>query len=397
MTKRLSIAVGPNELRGLALRAGALHWHGCVPLTSVDAADAALRALLSSAPRAFARTRATVVLSPRWVQLKRLDGLPLVRPARLVDQLLRENEQSFFLSRGRPATIVARLDRDGAAWGAAFDTDMLNALVRGARSARVRIVSVAPSLGALAAAFSGQQLTWSDGEQAFEIQGSGDGVAQLRRVLDGRSAASMPMPELLRPLGVEAESFLPALAAATVRRSLPLSWRPCNDSARLLQRRRAVNAAACIALVAAAVSALSARGVHAVLLARDSERELQRLDAERRELAFTQAELRRVDDALGVAARFAAERGRVTRVLAALSEAAPESTAILDLRVDSVEGSFSAIAPHVAELLPAMATVGAIGAPQIVGSVTRETIAGARLERGAFRFRRPRDTRVRPR
>jgi len=52
--------------------------------------------------------------------------------------------------------------------------------------------------------------------------------------------------------------------------------------------------------------------------------------------------------------------------------------------------SFTAIAPHIADVLPELASVDGLESPRIVGSVTREVIGGVHVERATFRFRRPR-------
>jgi hypothetical protein len=63
-------------------------------------------------------------------------------------------------------------------------------------------------------------------------------------------------------------------------------------------------------------------------------------------------------------------------------------TAMLTFHVDSVEGAFTAIAPHVADVLPELANAREIVEPRIVGSVTREVLGGVHVERASFRFRR---------
>jgi hypothetical protein len=390
MSKHICIAVGAAGVHALWVQSGALRWYAQAPLPDRDHLEAALCTMLSAAPRGRSRARATVVLSPRWVQTRQLQGLPAVASARTAAQLVRENEQSFFLWHGRPAMIVAQFARDRAAWAAAFDADCLDAVVRAARAARLRVVQIAPAVAAIAAAFPNERIVWPDGEDAFAIQGTLDGLADLRRVTAGATTECAPLPDLLRPIGACAYGYIPALAAAQAPHRLPLGWRPCADPARLRRRRSIANAAACIALAAATAAAAAAPSFRASLSARASERQLQGLAATRRDLASAQAELRRVSDGLDHAARFAAERGGITRLLATLSGAAPESTAILDIRVDSVEGSFTAIAPHVADLLPVLTTAEGIDAPQIIGPVSRQIIAGARLERASFRFRRPR-------
>lgn len=397
MSKHIAIAIGQNELRAVWMRSGALRWHARATLLDACALDGALRTLLSSAPRALARARATIVLSPHWVQTKQPRGLPSIKSRRLVTQLLRENEQAFFLWTGRATTVVAHVAPNGAVWGAAFDTEFLDVVVRVMRSARLRVVEIAPSVAAIAAAFPGQSMTWRDGDTAFQVRGGRDGLVDLRRIATCESVEPLPSPAALRAIGAEAEHFVPVYAAATLRRRLPLAWRPSVDPTRLRLRTRLIRAAACVAMLAAGAAAMLAPGIRAANSTRASERELRRLRGVQQELSSVQSNLGRVSEALASIAVFTAGRGQLTRTLGALSQEIPESTAILDIRVDSAEGSFAAIAPNIADVLPALVDVTEIAAPQIVGSVTRETIAGARLERAAFRFRRPHAARTRSR
>jgi len=139
--------------------------------------------------------------------------------------------------------------------------------------------------------------------------------------------------------------------------------------------------------------ALVAPGIRAARYARAWKRELSRTRATQTELARVQSDLRRVSEALDRIAAYGAGRGGITRALASLSRSLPDSTAILTIHLDSANGSFTAISPHVTDVLPALDDTESIVAPRIVGSLTRDVIAGATLERAAFRFRRPRMTR----
>jgi len=85
-----------------------------------------------------------------------------------------------------------------------------------------------------------------------------------------------------------------------------------------------------------------------------------------------------------------ARRGRITLLLGAFSRVLPESTAIVELRIDSTGGSFTALSPHAADILPQLAGIDGATSARIAGTITRENVAGAQLERATFRFERPR-------
>jgi hypothetical protein len=140
--------------------------------------------------------------------------------------------------------------------------------------------------------------------------------------------------------------------------------------------------------VSTGTAALMARGYHAAQIAaaangalaalRDSELAADHVDAE---LRRTTADLDRID-------QFAAARGRLTTLLGAISEALPDSTAVVSLRLDTLDATFMVLAPHAADVLPSLLDLRSVAAPRIVGAVTREVQAGVRLERASFRFRR---------
>ena len=167
-----------------------------------------------------------------------------------------------------------------------------------------------------------------------------------------------------------------------------MTWTPPRDPVRVRLIAQARRTAIVVATGTAAAFAAFGPGIHASRVARESEAELQRLRGAQLSLARDEAELRRITDFLNRVESFRAQRGRITRVVGALSQALPESTAMLSFHVDSVEGSFTAVAPHIADVLPELGSIEMISAPRIVGSVTREVIGGVRVERAAFRFRR---------
>ncbi|HMA25608.1 MAG TPA: hypothetical protein VKP00_16465, partial [Gemmatimonadaceae bacterium] len=189
-------------------------------------------------------------------------------------------------------------------------------------------------------------------------------------------------------VGGDAGEYLAAYAAAVAPRRLPLGWRPRADAARVRRWKQTARVAACVALLATVTFALVAPGIRAARYAVAWKHELSRSRAAQAELARVQSDLRRVSEALDRIAAYDAGRGGITRVLASLSSSLPDSTAILTIHLDSANGSFTAISPHVTNVLPALDDSETIVAPRILGSVTRDLIGGATLERAAFRFRR---------
>lgn len=384
----LGIAVGALEIRTVLVRRRAIEWHGVAPISGVHNIGIALRDLLLTAPRLDRRTRVTVAVSPEWVQVKSLLGRPAVKPARLARQLLRENQRAFFLCKGSAAIIVESELSKAAVWGAAFDRDVIDQVTQALRVTRAAGRLAAPAVVAIAAAFPNQSVVWSDGEHCFEIEGNRDGIRRVERIPRRSASGSSNLPAALEYLDYDAIRFLDAYAAAVAPRKLVLSWQLSSDASRTQVWARMRGAAAVVALSASMAFAALGPAYRARSLTRMAERELDRNRLVRLELARNEGELRRVTQVLNHVELFRGQRGRVTRVLGELAESIPESTAILTLHVDSLEGAFTAIAPHVADVLPELVNVRDVIAPRIVGSVTHEVVGGVSVERASFRFRR---------
>jgi len=389
----LGVAVGEREIRAVLVRRGAVQWHSSESFAGVGALGNALRTVLSRAPRRPMGTRVTIVISPMWVQVKSLSGVPSIKPARLASQLVRENQQAFFLWKGTPALIadVQRL-KTGAAWGAAFDREVIDELTQSFRGARMTIGCVAPAVVAIVAALPNELVQWTDGDDRLELEGDAGGLRRLERISHDATQPTAALPAALARLGDDAWRFLDAYGAAVAPGQLPLAWRVQSDEDRSRVWARVRFVAMASALAAAAIFAAVGPGWRARSFGLAADRELAQSRGVQIELARNESELRRVTQMLNRLESFRAERGKVTRILGQLAQSIPDSTAMLTFRVDSVEGAFTAIAPHVADVLPELESVDDIVAPRIVGSVTREVFSGVRVERATFRFRRSRPT-----
>jgi hypothetical protein len=391
----LGVAIGGREIRGLLVHRGVVQWHSSQGFAEVGGLAAALRTLLSRAPRLSIGTRITVVVSPAWVQVKSLSGLPPVKPARLASQLICENQQAFFLWKGSPA-LIAHTERgeDGTAWGAAFDRAVVHEITQAFRAMRMAVAYVTPSAVATVAALPGQVIAWIDGDERFEIEGDRDGLRRVERIVDDAALAPTSLPVALTELEDDAQRLLDAYAAAVAPRRMALGCRLQTDEAWLRRWARVRNAGIAAALFAAAIFAAIGAGTRAQNFGRSADVELARSRQAAIDLARNESELRRVTQVLNRVESFRAERGRVTRILGELAKSIPESTAMLTFHVDTVEGGFTAIAPHVADVLPELESIREIAEPRIVSSVTREILGGVHIERASFRFRRARQMRV---
>jgi hypothetical protein len=390
MTTRLGLEVRERELCAVMLRSGTLCWHGRVTLADSVPLSESVAELLATAPRrGLVRAQLRVALGLGSAQVKRLHGLPSLRHRSQMTQLLRENAGALFL-RTFGAAVIPEVHRtgDGQCWGALLDRAALEMVVVAAQHCRWRVVLVVPTISALARVHVSGVLVLSDGAHHVELTTDRGELRGVRRVSAGAAQLTIPAP--LRELGEDAVAFVGAYAAALSARNDPLAWTPEASPARATAIRRAKLTAWTVALAAACAAAVVAPTLRAALFVRREGASAIRTRATELEVARTDAELLRATQLLNAVDAFDASRGQLTRMLAALGQAIPESTAIVALRVDSIEGSFVAVSPHVADLLAELGSVDQMAGARIVGSLTRETLAGARLERATFRFRRPR-------
>jgi hypothetical protein len=247
---------------------------------------------------------------------------------------------------------------------------------------------VAPTVVTLVASIPNTNIAWSDAGDRFALEGDINGLRRADRIQSDATVEWFNLPRPLSQLGDDAPRFLDAYAAAVAPRRLSLCWRVGSVEPRSRAFRRAQNAVLVASLGGALAFGALGPGIRASRFARTAERELAGARSAQLEIGRSQAELRRVTQTLNGIESFRVEHAVVTRILGDLGRVLPESTALLTFHVDSVEGAFTAVAPHVADVLPELANVTQIVSPRIVGSVTREVMSGIRIERATFRFRR---------
>jgi hypothetical protein len=388
--RRVGILVSSDAVRALVVRSGRVTWHAHAAIGEKERAGPALERVLSNLPRArIGRTTVRVAFGLAHSDVKRIEGLPRARHPKILNRLVKENADAFFLRLGA-RTLVAdvALRSDESTWAAAFDAPLVDEVLgtlRGRRLAAAGVMSFAEAVSH--AVPSG---TWCvrDGGVALELTTIEGPVIESRR----RGLGQVDTPDVrvaaLDALGPDGSELIAPFGAAVAPTRALFKWRPAPDPARARTLNAARVAAASLLLILSAGAALFARGVHADRLATAATNELATFHLSAAASARVDAELRRTTAELDRVHQFAATRGRTIALLAALSEALPDSTALVSLRVDTLEGNVVVLAPHAATVLPALFDVPGIFVPRIVGSVTREVQGTARVERASIRFRR---------
>jgi hypothetical protein len=400
---RLGIDVGPERLHAVLTRGSRIIWRGATPVAIRESLADAIERLLSPMPlHGLARRRIHVdaAIGPSFVQTRVLRGLPTVRNARIIPRLVRENVGALFL-RGRSALVLGSIDvrEDGTVWAAAFEQHVIQEISSGLQRSGLRLRRAIPAVSAVASLLLEGSFVWSDGRSRTAASTTNGRLGRVRPTTPLSDPGSDPptIPGELASIGASAWHYAAAYAATQAPRRAPFAWKPERDSrhTKLARRALSLGVAALIAFLGAA--ALLAPGIRAARFIERSKAELTRLTSTRSATARVEAEFRRVSTLVVTIQRFQADRGGLTLLLGEITRKLPDSTAIVSLRVDSLDGNLVILATHAAAVLPPLVSIGRIASPRLVGSVTSEP-GSAHIERATFRFRRARPTsRIRPR
>lgn len=388
MSVSLGIAVGADRVRAVALNAGRIVAATEAEVGPGDSLAGAVAELLAGTPLPrFPRARVTVAVGPSLAQTRRITGLPPLEDAALLAQLVGEAAGKFFLRNGAPlATTGVRMAEPGTVWAAALDERTVRAVEAGCRTARLRVSRFVPAVAVLGHALAEAQVLWPDGGAVAEVRLRGGDMESVRRLSAAQAPAAPPprtVPALAR-LGEAGWRFADAYGAALLPEYEPLVLQVAGTGAGGVSRSRLALAGG--ALAAAAVFAAVAPGFRGVDAEDRAAGRIAAVQDRRRAAAETERELARVTEALAEAAAFDAKGYSPTLLLADLTAALPPGTALVAFRADTAGGSVVALAPRAAAVVQPLERVPAIVAPEIVGPVTREAVAGRELERVTVRF-----------
>lgn len=388
MSVSLGIAIGADRVRAVALRAGRIVAATEAEVGPADSLSAAVAELLAGAPLPrFPRPRVVVALGPSLAQTRRIAGLPALEDERMLAQVVREGAGKFFLRNGVPlATTGVRIVEPGTVWAAALDQRAVGAVEAGCRAAGLRVHRFVPAVAVLGRALADEHVLWPDAGAVAEVWLAGGELQSVRRLSAAHAPAAPPpavLPALAR-LGEGAWRFADAYGAASLPEYEPMVLRPAGAETGDVPRWRlalaggALAAAVACAAVAPALRAMQAEDRAAARIAEVQDR--------RRAASGTESELERITGALAEAAAFSAGSYSPTLLLADLTAALPSGTALVAFRADTAAGSVVALAPRAAAVVQPVEKVPGIVAPEIVGPVTREVLAGRDLERVTIRF-----------
>jgi hypothetical protein len=344
MSLVVGIAIEPDRLRAVAVRGARVLWGVDSTIPADTSLGDVLGAFLGTLPLGrFARPRVTVAVGPMFAQTKRLAGLPPMGDERLLARTVSEHAARFFLRNGIPlVTTSVRLDAQGQPWGAALQKTVVDTIVSACRTSRLRLSGIVPSV----------DVTKAD-------------VAALA------------------PLGSEAMRFAAAYGAAVSAGAL--TWRAGAVAPEDAPRWRLTAIASATGLLA--LGAVLAPGVGARAAEHRAIAHLASIATPTDVAQHAARDDDLVTRALDQVATFDRGRRSATVLMAALAKALPDGAVLLAFHVDTAGGSAVALAPRAGSLLTRIESVPGIGAPEIVGPVTREMAGASQVERVTIRFR----------
>jgi hypothetical protein len=401
---RIGLGIGRGAIRGVVVRRGRVIWSGMTAIADGEDLRPAIVRTLREIPRSRWRPRRVVVaVGPSSTQVKHLTSLPPTRNERLLSQAVAANAGRFFLRNGIPLRVTdVRLDLTdaGGVWVGAMETPVVAAIESACRECRIRYDGAVPAVSvvgtALAPVEGERQVTWIDDDVVAALVIDRDCLVRTRRVASNDGPAEDPPAVVAAIADIGGWDLAGAYGAAVVDlRRAPL-LRPSTDEAR--RRRNAVLRRGALGVMVGitALATLFAPGLVAARTQRAASVTLTRLAPRQRQVAETHATLAGVTKVLERTSAFRGDRPAMTRFLSAITEAIPESTAIVMLRVDSVGGNVLALSLKGAEVLSAVRQIAGVSFAQITAPLTRETIEGAEVERVSIRFQFPRRAKPAP-
>jgi hypothetical protein len=359
MNAHVAAHVGASGVCVILVRRGEVRWRKDTPIVEGELLDEAVQRALARVPwPRRARRRVVVVCDASLCRVRELEGLPAPASPDVLSDVVRANADAFFPR--VPGGLVIPdvwIAAGGRVFGAAMSRSLIDDLERAAKAAGCALVRIGPSKAVL--------------DAAIQMAESSDPMAR---------GVDTPVPD--------DASYHDALTSADPCDPAPLAWR-ADPPIRLSRVLRWVTCALVVAMtLSSGIAAAAAPAIRAAVELRRLRAATGASTAMEQEAVRLATELRHGRTVLDGIARLRTRHRATARLLGALSEALPESTAIVSFHIDSLDVRFVAVAPKVLEVLPAIIAVPGVADARITGSVSREITNGATVERAAFRFRR---------
>jgi hypothetical protein len=355
----------------LSARHLTLHRRGQAPrsvtITSPDpkAVAAALAELLRerTQPRWLPRATVRVLIGPCLAQIARIEGIPAQLSPTDRRDAVAHVAHVYFLSASEPlATVVGRLDEDGATWAMAIPRDVALVLEEALLRARLRVLSVSPVLDVLAASTDPADGTLQvrDGQVIGLAEVSSRGLARAWRA---PSSHAVSAPDF-DPRRVSQLAFTTA-AARRFGDTVPSLWRSGNN--RGTWRLPAAMAIATTVFAAAApIVRLRVETGRLSTAAGALAERFAAVDAMERRAMDIQRELDEITS-------FRSRTVALTPVLHTIGTALSDDGSLVTVTLDSSGAQAVVLTPHAADVLKSVVESPGVQRLRLLGPVTRES------------------------
>jgi len=396
MRTRIGLAVGRGAVRAVAIRGQRIVWAGEMPLASVAEFEDTLAALLATAPRSrWLKPVVHAAIGPHAAQVKRVTGLPEAADGDALAAIVREAAGTYFLKNGvQLLTTRVRQTEGGPAIAAALDRPYVDAIRAACRTRRWQTGPIAPTAIALTHAYQDAAFVWNDGALTIEVFRNGSGSLESVRTRPARpedvAATSFALVPGLAALGEEARRFADAFGATALQAHEPLAVHADRHESHTfaLPRRSLIVATAIVAtgVLTAGLSPLAAKWAGQRALAHVHQLRPGRLQV----ISTSLTQLDRVSAILRQARSFADDRTSVSALLGELARLLPEHSAVLAFEWTSTEsrgrGEITIVTANPTAALGAVRRLPGVTNVELVGGVSRQSIAGQDLQRVTIRF-----------
>lgn len=381
----MGLALARDRVRAVLVRRGNVVWAAEAAMEADRPVEATIASLVAEAPvPPFSRPTLSAAVGPHASQVKLVAGLPEVQDLATLAAIVRESAGSFFLKDGVPLiTTGVRAEGVGAAWAAAIDQPSVDAIRTVCRARRWRPGPIAPTAVVLPLALADESFTWTDGGVALDVTRSDLALASVRRRSGGAAEAVGAGPQAvpaLASLGDGAARYADAYGATALRSDEPLALHPEVGGLRPFARPGLVLLVAVLSLALSPLAAMWARKRAEARIAAVRSEQWQAMVA-----GLTQ--LDQITRTIDEVSRFTASRSNVTVLLGDLARALPDGSVLLSFEMDGQTGKASFLALEASATLRVVRGLPQVASADLVGPVSRITMAGRELERVAIQFR----------
>jgi hypothetical protein len=383
---RIGVSIGHGRVGAVAMKAWRVVAFAESAMSSERELAGALQHCLGSISNRTLGPRIPVhvALEPRYVQVARLTGIPVLTSREQLHALAHlARTETFIGQAGELCVFVGEQEDDGGLWVLATQTALVQQISAVMSAAGTTLVRILPSLDVLAAAgdtVSGTYVRADGPDLVGCVQLDAGRITKAWRALKagGESCAALPEPpSLLAMRGPIPEVGVPRFSVA-IAAALPLTRSRFEHPSMLsIPARRSVGrqlrreVAVAAALTAAAIVAPGVRDFRA---AEQASRTIDAIQADYRADAPRRAGLDSLRSLHSAIARFRASGAPTLSLMRALGEALTADAVITSLAVDSAGAQVTLLATSAGDVVQRLGAMRGVDSVALTGAISRERI-----------------------